>query len=91
MEQAFTERSNKMLRIKTVGMLIVLITVAKISWLVAGYIVVAWAVLDFLLEKEDEENAKDIEAYIAAIEQVKYQKEKDARFKAFMEDDGKGR
>lgn len=75
-----------MLRIKTAGILIALITIAKINWLVALGIVVCLAGLDYLLQKEDEENLQDVKDYIATMQEKENQRKKDLKFKRIMEE-----
>lgn len=75
-----------MLRIKTAGLLIVLIAIAKINWLAALGIIVGLVALDYLLQKEDEENLQDVKDYIAAMEEKERLRQKDLKFARIMEE-----
>ncbi len=72
-------------------LLLVLVGLSAINWRGAIAIVILILIYDKLFELEDLEIAEFEQEYIAAMEQARRQKEKDARFKAFMEDDWKGR
>lgn len=75
-----------MLRMKTTGILIVLIAIAKINWVVALGIVVCLAGLDYLLQKEEEENFQDVKNYIDAMQNVRQQQNRDDYFENFMKE-----
>lgn len=72
-------------------LLLALVGLSAINWRGAIAIVILILIYDKLFELEDLEIAEFEQEYIAAMEQARRQKEKDARFKAFMEDDWKGR
>ncbi len=72
-------------------LLLALVGLSVINWRGAVAMVVLILIYDKLFELEDLEIAEFEQEYIAAMEQARRQKEKDARFKAFMEDDWKGR
>ena len=72
-------------------LLLALVGLSAINWRGAIAIVILILIYDKLFELEDLEIAEFEQEYIVAMEQARRQKEKDARFKAFMEDDWKGR
>lgn len=72
-------------------LLLALVGLSAINWRGAVAMVILILIYDKLFELEDLEIAEFEQKYIAAMEQARRQKEKDARFKAFMEDDWKGR
>lgn len=75
-----------MLRLKTAAMLIELVTIARINWLVAVSIIVGFAILDWLLQKEDEENIAEANAYIESVIEAERQRNRDFYFGNFMKD-----
>ena len=72
-------------------LLLALVGLSAINWRGAVAMVILILIYDKLFELEDLEIAEFEQEYIVAMEQARRQKEKDARFKAFMEDDWKGR
>ena len=75
-----------MLRMKTAGVLIVLIAIAKVNWIVAIGIIVVFAGWDFLLQKEDEESLQEVKDYIAAMKEQERLRQKDLKFSKIMEE-----
>lgn len=75
-----------MLRIKTAVTLMALVVIAVINWIIAIGIIVGLAGLDYLLQKEEEENLQEVKDYIDMMHEKERLRQKDLKYKKFMEE-----